>query len=138
MPEFVLNTPPKAQHPFYAMDTFARAYVEAVFFTNGDTGDDRENLLNDWGVECLTPESCAQIRLDCAAFKAAASDTLAQAIDIYGEEKAAHDFWFTRQGHGAGYWDGDLPDDIGTILTAAAKAQGECCVEAYRRKIHVR
>jgi hypothetical protein len=40
-------------------------------------------------------------------------------------EQFAHDFWLTRNGHGAGFWDRGL-GEIGDILTKAAKTFGEC------------
>jgi len=39
--------------------------------------------------------------------------------------RAGHDFWLTRCGHGAGYWDGDWEHEAGERLTTAAKAYGE-------------
>jgi hypothetical protein len=39
--------------------------------------------------------------------------------------RAGHDFWLTRCGHGAGFWDGDWPEPYATMLTDAAKAFGE-------------
>jgi len=38
---------------------------------------------------------------------------------------AGHDFWLTRNGHGAGFWDGDWAETADKILTGAAKAFGE-------------
>lgn len=35
---------------------------------------------------------------------------------------AGHDFWLTRCGHGAGFWDGDWPEPAATALTEASKA----------------
>jgi len=35
------------------------------------------------------------------------------------ENSPAHDFWLTRNGHGAGFWDGDYEN--GDVLTALAK-----------------
>jgi hypothetical protein len=150
MPEFILSTPAKRSHPFYDLDTFARAYVEAMFFTNGDTGDNREHLLNDWGVQSLTAESVEAIKRDCDQFRdsllpsrkgARVRDllTLLETERGYTEEQAGRDFWFTRQGHGVGFWDRDeLAEPFGDLLTEAAKAMGESYVEAYRRKVHVR
>ena len=40
-------------------------------------------------------------------------------------EQFAHDFWLTRNGHGAGFWDRGL-GEIGDILTKASKTFGEC------------
>lgn len=154
MPEFILNRPARRVHPFYALDDFAKGYVEAMFFTNGDTGDERGDLLNDLGVERLTRAAVESIAADCAQFHKDAAPLLALALapmSGYCEEQAGRDFWFTRQGHGAGFWGreelsvdvGKMPDgelltgceaeeagaelqgSLGDLLTAAAIAHGE-------------
>ncbi|KAB2661441.1 hypothetical protein F9K91_24905 [Brucella tritici] len=45
---------------------------------------------------------------------------------IAGREAAmaGHDFWLTRCGHGAGFWDGDWPEPHASILDKASKAFG--------------
>lgn len=40
-------------------------------------------------------------------------------------EQFAHDFWLTRNGHGAGFWDRGL-GELGNKLTKMAKAHGPC------------
>ena len=40
-----------------------------------------------------------------------------------------HDFWLTRNGHGAGFWDRGLPGDLGDILTSIAQKFGELNIE---------
>jgi len=35
--------------------------------------------------------------------------------------KGCHDFWLTRNGHGAGFWDGDWDDETGKRLTTISK-----------------
>jgi len=92
-----------------------------------------EPLDAHFSIEDLAPETLARIIEDCAAFQDQNSDTLAAAIDT-GEVKfgpdfgpmgrAGHDFWLTRCGHGAGFWDGDWPEPYGDTLTAAAHAFG--------------
>ncbi len=37
---------------------------------------------------------------------------------------AGHDFWLTRCGHGAGFWDGDWPEPAASVLTEASKEFG--------------
>lgn len=59
--------------------------------------------------------------------------------DLYMEEydlsQLAHDFWLTRNGHGAGFWDrsysNDAPDgsDLGKAITKIADTFRE--VDAY-------
>lgn len=47
----------------------------------------------------------------------------ANAADLSDIEpgRAGHDFWLTSQRHGAGYWDGDYPYELGQRLTKAAQ-----------------
>lgn len=48
------------------------------------------------------------------------------AEDIRGRTRqAAHEFWLTRNGHGAGFWDGGWPKEVGDRLTKSARAYGE-------------
>lgn len=114
MPAFIL--PGKENPAFKRLDTFEQAYVEAMFFT-----DTPEN--ESWSFHDLHESALRKIRDDCAAFRADQVTLDAIAED---ESQAGHDFWLTRQGHGAGFWDGDWPKAIGEQLTARAKAQGEC------------
>lgn len=81
----------------------------------------------------LAPETLARMRQDCATFQALYNDTIQAAIDS-GEVKcgpdfdewgrAGHDFWLTRCGHGAGFWDGDWPEPQAEHLTDAAHKCG--------------
>ena len=45
--------------------------------------------------------------------------------DFGQDGRAGHDFWLTRNHHGAGFWDGDWPEPQATALTDAAHAFGE-------------
>lgn len=128
MPAFILNETGNAPASYYDLDTFSKSYIEALFFTNGDTGDDDEDSLNDLGVEALTPESVSNIAKDCADFQETAGDLLSEAYDAgYSIEQAGADFWFTRQRHGAGFWDrGELSKNgLGEKLSKIAKSFGE-------------
>jgi hypothetical protein len=50
----------------------------------------------------------------------------ANMVDLVGmdSEQAGHDFWLTRNGHGAGYWDRGL-GERGERLTDACRPYGE-------------
>lgn len=50
---------------------------------------------------------------------------LDQAREYADDGNIAHDFWLTRNGHGAGFWDGDYGDSLGKKLTDIAKKWGE-------------
>ena len=79
---------------------FIRAYVEGIFFTESDdSGSADENKIGDAGVAEFAPETAALIVADCEAF---------QNDNPYIEEnptQAGHDFWFTRNRSGVGFYD---------------------------------
>jgi len=150
MPQFYLNEPSRAAHPFYALSDFARGYVEAMFFTNGDTGDEREDLLNELGVERLTRAAVADIEADCAKFWTANESDLSAAKDLepgsedfrYAREvlddrRLGHLFWYARQGHGVGFEDDGSADCLDRLQNAA-RAFGEAYCETWRGWIHHR
>lgn len=129
MPEFILNKPhwwPK-ERKFQNVDRdlrdFACGYVEALFFTNGDSGDDDEFSFNRLGAERLTQAARASIIDDCALFLSLQMRALIDASP--GDyEQAGRDFWFTRQGHGGGFWDREddvWPEAARDFLTARSK-----------------
>jgi hypothetical protein len=66
-------------------------------------------------------------------FHALDRHSLLDAAESYADrEHIAHDFWLTRNGHGAGFWDGDYedyvgePNSVGDRITDIAKGFGEC------------
>lgn len=72
----------------------------------------------------LSTDATARLEADAADFYAAHADSWTAAPD-YGDGDAGHDFWLTRNRHGAGFWDRGL-GDLGRTLTDAAHAYGEC------------
>jgi len=110
----------------YDLTKFARAYIEAMYFT--DAGPDNEI---DSSVHGLSEAAIDRIEKDCAEFEAKAGEDIyagcTRGSGEYSEsEQAAHDFWLTRNGHGAGFWDGDWPEPAASRLTALSKQFGQC------------
>lgn len=99
MPQFILSHgSAESEQAFNQLDAFTRGYIEAAFFTC-----DFENAFT-----CeLAPSALAEIIADCAAWQAKAAKLLALAYDCddYSPEQAGRDYWFTRNGHGVGFWD---------------------------------
>lgn len=100
-----------------SFESFHAAYIEALFWSETDdsTGDD-----SNYNVADLSIEACADIEQDCRDFYDAN-------VEYFGGERAAsagHDFCLTRNGHGAGFWDGDWWGETGETLTAACKPYG--------------
>lgn len=123
MPQFVLDHgTPKAAIEFNRLDPFTRGYIEAMFFTETGTGDDAEAGLEYANVAELALETVEIIKNDCAAFQRTASALLERAYGAltsrtYEPIQAGRDFWFTRNGHGVGFWDRGL-GEIGEALSA--------------------
>jgi hypothetical protein len=46
-------------------------------------------------------------------------------VEDEDQEIVAHDFWLTRNGHGAGFWDGDYEEEKGERLTKYCEGIGE-------------
>lgn len=150
MPEFQLNADRYGKHAYYKLDDFAKGYVEAMFFTNGDIGGDNETLLNDLGVEKLTRKAVKNIAAVCDRFTGTIMPDgcflrqwLYRAYEAtgYDDARAGRDFWFSRQGHGVGFWSRQadvLPLDIGTALDKVAKQMGEAYPEVARGWIYHR
>lgn len=126
MPEFILDHgSPEAASTFKALDGFTQGYIEAMFFTNASDPDDGD--LADATVTDLAPETLELIKSDCAAFQAEADALLSVAYDRdYEPEQAGRDFWFTRNGHGVGFWDRAVldADDLGDKLSEVARKAG--------------
>jgi hypothetical protein len=163
MPEFILNEPAtphelrqaraygskrKARsHVYFELNEFAKGYVEALFFTNGDIGDDkRENRLNEMGVGRLTKKAVAAIAADCQRFETENREMLDSALALDGlkwrrgrftDQRLGNLFWFARQGHGVSFTDDDSADCL-SELQNAARAFGESYVECAQGWIHVR
>jgi hypothetical protein len=107
-----------------ALDAFTRAYIHAAACTQDPEpgqGEYPEPALED-----INPEFIAVAMTDCSAFLDANAEHIGEDV-----ERAARDFWYTRNGHGCGFWGGDWPEPAATILTDAAHAYGEVCIEVF-------
>jgi hypothetical protein len=98
------------------VDDFTKAYLEAMVWTESD---DFPIKHIDKSLLTICIEFCADFQTEQAHWL-----NLAYQIKDYSMIHAGHDLWLTRNGHGAGYWDGDLPEIIGEALTEAAKQAG--------------
>lgn len=106
-------------------DDFFAAYVECALWSS--TGDDGEPLDREFSVEDISAECMEKMRFDCRDFWSQAGGLLCDEnckTDKW-EERAGHDFWLTRNGHGAGFWDGDWEEPAASKLTALANKFGE-------------
>ena len=114
-------------------EEFFDAYVITALWSSTDESrdDGGDPMDGKYSREDIAAESLGQMRADCDAFYAANEADLNCEGVTYGPDfgqdgRAGHDFWLTRNHHGAGFWDGDWPEPQATRLTKAAQAYGEC------------
>jgi len=89
-----------------------------------------DNLQANYSLEDIDPETLEQMSRDCAEFQRQNAADLAQYAmngkEWSAEAQGGHDFWLSRNGHGAGFFDRDnLPEDARERLQEAAQQWGE-------------
>ncbi len=104
------------------MDAFTTAYITAALWSS--CTDDGTPFDDAHSSDDIAPETLERMKADCAAFQAQHGVPEYNDPQYSDDEKAGHDFWLTRNGHGVGFWDRNLPDDIGKRYTDAAEAFG--------------
>lgn len=109
-------------------ETFFTAYLECAVWSStsvhpddweaAERGEIEPYPLEEAGlsVDDLSDAARATLRDDALAFWDSNESCHSDAA------QAGHDFWLTRNGHGAGFWDGDWED--GDELTQASKVYG--------------
>lgn len=107
----------------YEIDLFINSYIGTALWSSPDDND--EYLDANYLIYDLAPETLQKIREDCAEFLSKADSIIQDQPGIYSRnlELAGHDFWLTRNHHGAGFWDGDWEE--GDKLTEIAQSFGE-------------
>lgn len=104
-------------------ESFFTAYAECALWSTTDNADESggEPLDANYSDDDIAPETLARMRADCESFWSDNADDIAEAG--LSPEQAGHDFWLTREGHGAGFWDRGL-GELGDALTKASKPYG--------------
>ena len=125
------------------------SYLETALWSSSDW-DDMDDCDNptpfdeNYDIGDFTQEAFDKAREDCREFldlldavEIDSERTLLDCADeLQGYSRIGHDFWLTRNSHGAGFWDGDYRnretgEDYGDSLTAIVKDNfGECNVWA--------
>lgn len=121
------------------MDPMTRGYLTCALWSSNDESDSSGGnpLDQSYTLEDIAPASVAKAEADCRAFRnemislddrEAYDAAMNRPGEWSGAEHMGHDFWLTRNGHGAGFWDRGLAD-LGDRLSTLAKTFGEC--DAY-------
>lgn len=108
-------------------NAFVQAYIGAALWSSTDEAG--EPLDSVFSADDLANATAQKMHLDCEDFIQANAADLAAYCNLMkneqwsGEARAGHDFWLTRCGHGAGFWDRGL-GALGERLSTAAKGYG--------------
>lgn len=109
------------------MDIFTKGYINAALWSSSD--DNNLPLDYNYNENDISPETMERMISDCKKFQDENKELLQKEYYLVNGynylEIAGHDFWLTRNRHGAGFFDGDWQRDVGEKLTAAAHEYGE-------------
>jgi hypothetical protein len=97
------------------------SYLDTALWSSLD--DDGNTLDKKYSIEDISPESINRAKKDINAFIKKASAIVN--IDKYDVGTVMHDFWLTRNRHGAGFWDGDYEEEDAKKLTDLSHDFGE-------------
>ena len=102
------------------LETFTRAYIEALYFS--DTGEEGQPPAD---AE-LAEETRLDIEADCRSWwrRFGCYVTTEQCTLSAPVIQAGHDFHFTRNGHGVGFWENHWPKPYRDLLTQGAQSYG--------------
>ncbi len=105
-----------------ALDEFTKGYIECAFWTG-----DEESGIPIMGLHDLSDDALKMMKLDCHDFQEHIDEILNsdKLRSSYDAAMAGHDFWLTRNRHGAGFWDRGF-GIVGEKLTEVAHCYGEC------------
>ncbi len=106
-----------------SFNDFFHGYVTTALWSSNDDSD--EPLDKNYGSSDIAPSTKKKMKLDCAKFYKRCKPQLTSYCEYIdsGMEGAGHDFWLTRNGHGAGFWDRGL-GPLGEDLSKVAKKFG--------------
>lgn len=112
-----------------AISRLVGAYLETALWSSVDPYTD-EPFDKEYDITNFSRNAIEQAEHDVDEFLETAIDLIEklspeEEIDL---DDVVYDFWLTRNGHGAGFWDGDYPEELGEALTKLAHSFGEVYV----------
>lgn len=90
------------------MSAMLNGYIECALWSSSDVDEEGNETRLDEGQE-ISEELQKQFEEDISSFRELCEkecpEELAEYLENEGESRFGHDFWLTRNGHGAGFWD---------------------------------
>lgn len=105
----------------FSIEKILHHYAVCALWSSSD--ENGEPLDAAYDVSDISEETLEEMREDIIDFLSDNYDILVQSGQ--SEEQIGHDFWLTRNRHGAGFWDRGL-GEIGNQLTEASRVYGSC------------
>ena len=106
------------------METALNSYIETALWSSYDIRDGVEIYLDtEYDKDDISDETLAVMKQDVISFITDNRHLLSDDDKNKSLDYMAHNFWLTRNGHGAGFWDGDYIN--GELLTDASEKYGE-------------
>jgi hypothetical protein len=110
------------------MDEFTQAYIVCALWSTNDESDPSggEPLKDNYDLSDIDSTTLANMVADCKRFQ----EENAWDIDKYSKsiytktQMAGHNFFLSRNGHGAGFFDGDWPEDARDRLQRISEGYG--------------
>lgn len=108
---------------FINIDVFTKAYIDAALWSSMDESTESGGYPMDknYGMNDIDQETLEKMAQDCYDFQIENKDY----IPFKREIDAGHNFWLTRNGHGANFNDGDWPERAAYRLSKSAESYGE-------------
>ena len=104
------------------MNDMVEGYLDCALWADLRTEDG--DSIDDKGIIDCTDAMIVKATKDCENFKELAKDLIPSYLESFDESQMGHDFWLTRNGHGAGFWDRGLDDKLGKDLSKVAESFG--------------
>jgi hypothetical protein len=102
-------------------------YIKTALWSSTD--EKGEPLDKTFTIDDIAQESIDKMHNDTVNFLKKCNEEIKDFFEFFIEcdtNEFMHDFWLTRNHHGAGFWDGDYPDLFGKKLTEISHSFGVC------------
>lgn len=122
------------EHIPSGVDDFTKGYFAAAeWLLDEDVNRDK---LRGWHKESLKrgKADCEKFQQENAALLDIYREDMGDLREYSADERAGHDFWLSRNGHGSGFCDRDT--DVADDLEEACDKWSSCELDVYRNLIH--
>jgi hypothetical protein len=104
---------------------FLTAYLECALWSSIDYDNGDDTFGRNYVLSEFSPNALKTAENDCNSFIDLNQPDLGVCLER-DSAQLGHDFWLTRNGHGAGFWDGRINDkEVAARITKSAHSFGE-------------